>query len=176
MDTPTKINLGYEDAKLIPKRNKGRKPTGRWFNLLTIKDIQMKRIPGRLPRGHSGKESTCQGRRHRRHLFDPWVWKIPWSRKWQPAPVFLSRKLHGQRSQVGCSSWGHKESDTSLHTHALVVQCIIPCPRMQGVQVRSLVGEPWYHMPQGATKKPINKGFKKKNKISFFFSSWYQYR
>ena len=26
MDTPTKINLGYEDAKLIPKRNKGGKP------------------------------------------------------------------------------------------------------------------------------------------------------
>ena len=29
------------------------------------------------------------------------VWKIPWSRKWQPAPVFLPRKFHGERSQVG---------------------------------------------------------------------------
>ena len=40
--------------------------------------------------------------------FNPWVGKIPWSRKWQPTPVFLS--LHswggleyprGPRSLVG---------------------------------------------------------------------------
>ena len=30
--------------------------------------------------------------------FDPWVWKTPWRRKWQPTPVFLSGKSHGQRS------------------------------------------------------------------------------
>ena len=24
--------------------------------------------------------------------FDPWVGKIPWSRKWQPTPVFLPGK------------------------------------------------------------------------------------
>ena len=37
-----------------------------------------------LPRWLSGKESACQCRRHRRHGFDPWVGKIPWSRKWNP--------------------------------------------------------------------------------------------
>ena len=26
--------------------------------------------------------------------FDPWVWKIPWKRKWQPTPVFLPGKSH----------------------------------------------------------------------------------
>ena len=26
------------------------------------------------------------------------VRKIPWGRKWQPTPVFLLRKSHGQRS------------------------------------------------------------------------------
>ena len=31
------------------------------------------------------------------------VGKIPRSRKWQPTPVFLPGKLHGQRSLVGCS-------------------------------------------------------------------------
>ena len=36
-----------------------------------------------------GKEFTCQCRRHKRHGFDPWVRKIPWSMKWQPTPVFL---------------------------------------------------------------------------------------
>ena len=43
--------------------------------------------------------------------FDSWVRKIPWRRKWQPTPVFLPVKSHGQRNLVGSSPWGHKESD-----------------------------------------------------------------
>ena len=43
------------------------------------------------------------------HLY--WVRKIPSSRKWQPASVFLPGKFHGQRSLVGYSPWGCKESD-----------------------------------------------------------------
>ena len=42
-----------------------------------------------FPGGASGKEPTCQVRRHKRCGFDPWVGKIPWKRKWQPTPVFL---------------------------------------------------------------------------------------
>ena len=60
-----------------------------------------------------GKESNCQYRRCKRCRFDPWVGKIPWSRKWQTTPVFLPGKSHGQRSLAGYSPWGHKESDTS---------------------------------------------------------------
>ena len=37
--------------------------------------------------------------------------KIPWRRKWQPTPVFLPGKSHGQRSLVGYSPWHRKESD-----------------------------------------------------------------
>ena len=48
----------------------------------------------------SSKESTCQYRRCR---FDPWVRKILYRREWQPIPVFLPRKSHGQRSLVGYS-------------------------------------------------------------------------
>jgi len=33
--------------------------------------------------------------------FDTWVRKLPWSRKWQPTPVFLPEKFYGQRSLVG---------------------------------------------------------------------------
>ena len=40
--------------------------------------------------------------------FDPWVGKIPWSRKWQSALVFLPGKFHGLRSLVGYSPWGCK--------------------------------------------------------------------
>jgi len=34
-------------------------------------------------------------------------------RRWHPTPVLLPGKSHGQRSLVGCSPWGHKESDTT---------------------------------------------------------------
>ena len=37
--------------------------------------------------------------------------KDPWRRAWQPTPVFLPGESHGQRSLVGYSSLGHKESD-----------------------------------------------------------------
>ena len=48
-----------------------------------------------LPWWLSNEEPTCQYRRLR---FDPCVGKIPWRRKWQPAPVLLPGKSHGQRS------------------------------------------------------------------------------
>ena len=56
---------------------------------------------------------------------ETWVGKIRW-RAWQPTPVFLTGESHGQRSLVGYSPWGHKESDTTerLHftfTHYLVL-------------------------------------------------------
>ena len=40
-------------------------------------------------------------------------------RQWHPTPVLLTGKSHGRRSLVGCSPWGHKESDMSerLHFH-----------------------------------------------------------
>ena len=40
-------------------------------------------------------------------------------RRWHPTPVLLPGKSHGWRSLVGCSPWGHKESDTTerLHFH-----------------------------------------------------------
>ena len=55
--------------------------------------------------------------------FDPWVGKIPWKRKWQPTPVFLSGKSHGQRSLAGYSLCNGKESDVTEHLsmHALYV-------------------------------------------------------
>ena len=66
-----------------------------------------------LLRWHSDKESACQCRRCKRLWFDPWVGKIHWRRKWQPIPVFLLGKFHGQRSLAVYSPWGCKESDTT---------------------------------------------------------------
>ena len=62
-----------------------------------------------FPGGASGKEPVCQLRRCRRHRFDPWVGKIPWSGKWQPTSVFFPAEFHGERSLAGYSPWGCKE-------------------------------------------------------------------
>ena len=64
-----------------------------------------------LPRWLSGKESTCQCRGC---VVDPWLGKTPWNRKWQPTPVFLPGKFHGQRNLVGCSPWGHERVSHDL--------------------------------------------------------------
>ena len=72
-----------------------------------------------FPGGPSGKESAWQCRRHKRLGFSPWVGKIPWRRKWQPTPVFLPGKPHGQKSLAGCSSWVCKDLDMTEHACAM---------------------------------------------------------
>ena len=52
----------------------------------------------------------------RRCRLDPWVGKIPWRKKWQPIPVFLPGKSHGQRSLVGNCPLGHKRVRHNLAT------------------------------------------------------------
>ena len=45
---------------------------------------------------------------------ETWVrslgWEIPWGRAQQPTPVFLPGEARGERSLVGYSPWGCKES------------------------------------------------------------------
>ena len=38
-------------------------------------------------------------------------------RQWHPTPVLLPGKSHGRRSLIGCSPWGHEESDTTERLH-----------------------------------------------------------
>ena len=46
-------------------------------------------------------------------------------RQWHPTPVLLPGKSHGWRSLVGCSPWGHWESDTTERLHFLFsLSCI----------------------------------------------------
>ena len=69
-----------------------------------------------FPGDASGKESSCQCRRHKGCGFDPWVRKIPWRRAWKLTPVFLPGESHGQRSLAGYHSLGCKESDRTEAT------------------------------------------------------------
>ena len=49
---------------------------------------------------------------------------LPRRKQWQPTPVLLPGKSHGRRSLVGCSPWGHEESDT---TEQLPFQFSLAC-------------------------------------------------
>ena len=81
---------------------------------------------------YSGKEPAWQCKRHKSLGFSPWVGKIPWRRKWQPTPMFLPGKSHGQRSLADYSSWGHRELDMTewllllLLSHVRRVQLCVP--------------------------------------------------
>ena len=58
--------------------------------------------------------------------FDPWGGKIPWRREWLPTSVFLPGEFQGQKSLVGSSPWGRKESDITerlTHTHWRHLMC-----------------------------------------------------
>ena len=65
-----------------------------------------------VPGGSDGKESTCNEDMPVGSLGQ----EDPLEEKWQLTPVFLPGESHGQRSLVGYSPWGHKESDVTEAT------------------------------------------------------------
>ena len=115
-----------------------------------------------LPWWLSIKRICLQCRGHRRHGFDPWVGKIPCRSKWQPTPVFLPGKSHGQRHLVGCSLWGRKELDTTeqMSTHAcnkllqselLKTTEIFP---LTGLEIKCVKSGCWWgHTPSKGTRE-----------------------
>ena len=77
----------------------------------------------RSPKWLSGKEYTCQCRRHGGCGFNPWVRKIPWRRAWPLTPAFLPGGSHRQRGLAVYSLWGPKSQTQlkwlSTHTQGL---------------------------------------------------------
>ena len=71
-----------------------------------------------FPGDPRSKESASQCKKHKRCRLNPWVGKIPWTRKWLHTAVFLPGKPHGQRSLEGYSPWSHKELDMSERLRA----------------------------------------------------------
>ena len=106
----------------------------------------------RLTGGANGKEFVCQYRRCKRCGLSPWVWKIPWSRKWHPAPVSLLGKFHGQRSLAGYSPWGLRELDTTEHlsTHTLGLTLIC---YLQNSALPILAQESWVKVTKFKIKR-----------------------
>ena len=77
-----------------------------------------------LPRLRSGKESTGQCRRRRRHGFDPWMGKIPWRRKGNPL-LYSCLKNSTDRGAWRATVHGCKESDSTKCTQR---QSCVPKP------------------------------------------------
>ena len=62
-----------------------------------------------LPLGQSISIYACQVALPMQEMQEMWRWK------WQPTPVSLSERAHGQRSLVGYSPWSLKESDKTAY-------------------------------------------------------------
>ena len=62
--------------------------------------------------------------------------RFPSGRTWQPTPKFLPGKFHGQRSLVGYSPWGHKESDTTEQLNTATMRAVY----LKGICIEIL----WY--------------------------------
>ena len=58
--------------------------------------------------------------------FDAWARKISWRRAWQPTSVFLPGESHGQRSLVGYSPMGCKQSDSTEQLSLSMMRTVGP--------------------------------------------------
>ena len=61
----------------------------------------------------SSKNFIVSGCTFRSLMHFIFVYGVRRRRQWDPTPVFLPGKFHGQRRLVGYSSWGHEESHTT---------------------------------------------------------------
>ena len=82
-------------------------------------------VPTRFPSGSESKAAACSAGRPG---LEPCVRNILWRRKWQPTPVPLPGKSHGQRSPVGYSPWDRKQSDTTevFHFQPFCIHLLLP--------------------------------------------------
>ena len=68
------------------------------------------------PGGSDSKESTCKEETH----IQPLGWEDPLEKEWEATPIFLPRESYRQRSLVGYSPWGRKDTTERLiHTNTL---------------------------------------------------------
>ena len=102
-----------------------------------------------------------------------------WRRQWHPTPVLLPGKPHGRRSLVGCSPWGHKESNTTerLHFH-FSLSCIgegdgnpLQCSCLENPRD----GGAWWAAVYGVTQGQIRLKQLSSSSSSTVFVWWREY-
>ena len=71
-------------------------------------------------------------------------------RKWQPTPVCLPGKSHGQKSLSGYSPWGRKESDMTEHTCACMCMHMYTHTHIHAIiYTHTFVHKPRYKLVRG---------------------------
>ena len=104
----------------------------------------------------SSKEPVCQWRRRERHVFNPWVRKIPGGRNGNPLQYTCLEKpwtekpgkLQSMGSQRVRHDWTHAHTNTHTHTHTYT-------PHIFGGDLICLTGTGWrkaentpqFHLP-----------------------------
>ena len=84
--------------------------------------------------------------------FTLWVGKILWRSKWLPTPVILPGEFHGERSLVGYSLWGCKESEiTKLVNNTSVALNTLTLPNLAPPSISRTVSS-----SQTETLYPLN--------------------
>ena len=103
----------------------------RMYQRKILKEVSLNRNTG-FPGGSVVKNPPAMQK-----IPETWVRSLgqedPGRRAWPPTPVFLPGEFHGQRSLVGCSPWGRRESDThncistclSIHPSTYPATCLI---------------------------------------------------
>ena len=81
---------------------------------------------GPLLFNNSSREPYITGHIHLLILYCFLIYFCIWRRKWQPTPVLLPGKFHGQRSLASYSPQGRKESDTTERLSLLLYQSRSP--------------------------------------------------
>ena len=122
-----------------------------------------------FPGGSVSKEFACNAEdflQCRRPRFDPWVEKIVWRRKWQPTPVFLPEKSHGERSLAGYSPWvtrvGHSLATEHHHHKTTTIHSDLCGLRWNEIKELHII--PHQNPPSPLLTVSTNQCFKKKNK------------
>ena len=123
----------------------------------------------------------CALSHHTHHIT---VLPSSWRRQWPPTPVLLLGKSHGQRSLVGCSPWGRKESDTTerLHFH-FSLSCVGEGngnPLQSSCLENPRDGGAWwaaiYGVAQSRTRLKWLSSSSSRNEIGNFFSIFFQFQ
>ena len=111
------------------------------------------------------KNSPANAGDTKRRGFDSWVGKVSWRRKWQPTPVFLPGKFHGQRGVAGYSPWGLRvrhdrapeHTNASYYATSSSEKAMAPTPVLlpgKSHGWRSLVGcSPWGREESDTTER-----------------------
>ena len=103
---------------------------------------------------------SCPSPRGSHHLQFGVYLEWHWRRRWQPTPVLLPGKPHGRRSLVGCSPWGHEESDiTERLPFHFSLSCIgegngnpLQCSCLENPRDGGAWWAAVYGVPQGQTR------------------------